>query len=101
MPKRVSDDIDHVPADPKPSKIPKKKPPPPGPPPEHTPILISNPLLHGHSQLPTYIRPDNVYGIFCLFFSEDVLYTLRDLPINTLNYIPGQPISRLYAISGR
>lgn len=89
MPKRVSDDVDHVPADPKPSKIPKKKPPPPGPPPEHTPILISNPLLHGHSQLPTHIRPDDAYGIFCLFFSEDVLCTLRDHTNQYAELYPG------------
>jgi len=78
MPKRVSDDIDHVPADPKPSKIPRKKPPPPGPPPKHVPILISNPLRHGYGQFPTHIRPDDAYGIFSLFFSDDVISTLRD-----------------------
>ena len=71
--KRASDDIDHVPIDPKPSKILKKKPPPPGSPPEHVPILINNPLVHGHSQIPEYIKSDDVYNIFCLFFSDKTL----------------------------
>ena len=81
--KRVSDDIDHVPIDPKPSKIPRKNPPPPPPPPTHAPILISNPLHHGHSQIPEEIAPDDAYSIFCLFFSDDVLSTIRD---NTNQY---------------
>ena len=71
--KRVSDDIDHVPIDPKPSRIPKRKPPPPPSPPEHVPILINNPLLYGHSQLPEHIEPDDVYSIFCLFFNDEIL----------------------------
>ena len=76
--KRVSDDIDHVPIDPKPSKIPKKKPPPPGSPPEHVPILINNPLVHSHSQIPEHIKSDDVYNIFCLFFSDKTLSIIRD-----------------------
>ena len=76
--KRVSDDIDHVPIDPRPSKIPKKKPPLPGPPPEHVPILINNPLVHGHSQIPEHIEPDDAYSIFCLFFDESTLSIIRD-----------------------
>ena len=86
--KRVSDDIDHVPIDPKPSKIPKKKPPPPGPAPEHVPILISNPLLHRHGQLPQHIELDDVYGIFQLFFSDEILSTIRD---NTNQYAEFYP----------
>ena len=76
--KRASDDIDHVPIDPKPSKIPKKKPPPPGSPPKHIPILINNPLVHSHSLIPEHIELDDIYNIFCLFFRDKTLSIIRD-----------------------
>ena len=71
-------DIDHVPIDPKPSKIPRKKPPSPPPTPRHVPILIKNPLLHGHGHLPKHIQADDAYSIFSLFFSDKVLSIIRD-----------------------
>ena len=86
--KRVSDDVDHVPIDPKPSKIPKINPPPPPPPPQHVPILINNSLLHGQSRLPEHILPYDVYKIFSLFFNNDVLSTIRD---NTNKYAECHP----------
>ena len=81
--KRVSDDIDHVPIDPKPSKIPKKKPPPPGPAPQHVPLLINNPLLDGHGELPPGTKADDPCAIFSLFFSDQTLSEIRD---NTNQY---------------
>ena len=81
--KRVSDDIDHVPIDPKPSKIPRKEPPAPGLPPEHVPILINNPLVHGHSRIPDHIEQNDPYGLFCLFFNDTTLSAIRD---NTNQY---------------
>ena len=94
--KRVSDDIDHVPIDPKPSRIPKKKPPPPPSPPKHVPILINNPLFHGHSQLPEHIKLDDVYSIFCLFFSDEILFNICQ---NTNQYAEFYPSKddKLYA----
>ena len=94
--KRVSDDIDHVPIDPKPSRIPKKKPPPPPSPPKHVPILINNPLLHGHSQIPEHIKLDDVYSIFCLFFSDEILFNICQ---NTNQYAEFYPSKddKLYA----
>ena len=86
--KRVSDDIDHVPIDPKPSKRSRKDPPTPPPPPTHAPILINNPLQHGHSQIPDSIAPDDVYSIFSLFFSDEVLVRIRD---NTNQYAQFHP----------
>ena len=86
--KRVSDDIDHVPIDLKPSKIPRTKPPSPSPPPQHVPILINNPLLHGQSRLPEHLEPSDVYGIFSLFFTDDILSTIRD---NTNEYAKKYP----------
>ena len=53
--KRLSDDIDHVPTDPKPTKKAKKAPPRPGPIPDFRPLEINNQLLHGQSNLPDHI----------------------------------------------
>lgn len=49
---RESDDVDHVPIDPKPSKVSKKPPPTPWPLPEFTPMLIENPLTYGVNIFP-------------------------------------------------
>ena len=61
--KRVSDDIDHVPIDPKPSNILKKKPPPLGSTLKHISLLINNLLLNGHGELPSNVRVDAHYAI--------------------------------------
>ena len=86
--KRVSDDIDHVPIDPKPSKILRKNPPPPPSPPKHIPILINNPLLHGRNRIPDHIKLNDAYSIFRLFFDDEILAQICQ---NTNNYAEFYP----------
>lgn len=76
--KRSSDDVDHVPVDPKPTKKPRKKAPEPWPIPAYKPIAIANPLTYGQSQLPSPTMADSPYAIFSLFFTDEILATIRD-----------------------
>lgn len=75
---RISDDVDHVPIDPKPSSRSTKKLPPPNPLPKYTPMSIQKPWTRGHRKLPPEIDSTNPYAIFGLFFSETVLVKLCD-----------------------
>ena len=87
---KVSNDLDHVKKDPKPSKTPKGPPPSPWPLPKYTPVDIKKPWTNGISQLPDIIAPDNPYTIFNLFFNDQVieilvrhinLYTFLDISL--------------------
>ena len=70
---RVSDDVDHIPTDPK-DQTPSKAPPPaPWPIPDFIPREINNPLTHGQGNLPEDIKPDDPYAIFSLFFDDFIL----------------------------
>lgn len=80
---RVSDDIDHVPIDPKPSKPSRKPPPEPWPLPDYQPIVISNPLTYGQGNLPDHVDSGSPYAIFSLFFTE---YHLGIFADNTNQY---------------
>ena len=74
--KRVSDDVDHVPIDPKPSKVPKKPPPKQWDPPPFDPMVINNPLIYGKAKLPPHIPINSPYDIFHLFFTDEILSSL-------------------------
>ncbi len=73
---KVSNDLDHVRKDPKPTKVPKEPPPKPWPLPKYTPVKITKPFTDGQGQLPNTIAPDDPYAIFGLFFSDDSLKIL-------------------------
>ena len=73
---RVSNDLDHVKKDPKPSKTPRGDPPRPWPLPKFKPVQINQPWSHGQSRLPSTIAPDDPYAIFSLFFNEEVIQIL-------------------------
>ena len=73
---KVSNDLDHVKLDPKPSKAPKGRPPDPWPLPTYTPLRITKTRTHGQGQLPNTIPPDDPYAIFSLFFSNEVIQIL-------------------------
>lgn len=76
--KRVSDDVDHVPIDPKPSKIPKKTPPTPWPLPKFNPMPIIQPYTNGAGDLPPHIDVKPPYDIFSLFFTDEILISLAE-----------------------
>ena len=73
---KVSDDLDHVKLDPKPSKTPKGRPPAPWPLPTYTPLRITKTRTHGQGQLLNTIAPDDPYAIFSLFFSIEAIQIL-------------------------
>ena len=73
---KVSNDLDHVRLDPKPSKTPKGSPPEPWPLPTYTPLRIKKTRTHGQGYLPNTIPSDDPYAIFSLFFSYEVIQTL-------------------------
>ena len=73
---KVSNDLDHVRLDPKPSKTPKGPPPTPWPLPTYTPLRIKKTRTHGQGHLLNTIPPDDPYTIFSLFFSYEVIQTL-------------------------
>lgn len=76
--KRISDDIDHVPVDPKPTKKPRKKPPEPWTLPAFEPVAIADNLTYGQSQLPDPTMAESPYAVFSLFFIDDILAIIRD-----------------------
>ena len=73
---KVSNDLDHVRKDPKPSKTPKGRPPAPWPIPTYTPLKITTTRTHGQGHLPTTMAPDDPYAIFSLFFNDEAIQTL-------------------------
>ena len=73
---KVSNDLDHVRKDPKPTTIPKERPPDPWPLPTYVPLKITNPRTHSQGHLPNTIAPDNPYAIFSLFFSDETIQIL-------------------------
>ena len=73
---KVSNDLDHVKKDPKPSKTIKERPPDPWPLPTFVPLRINNPLARGQGYLPDTVTPDDPYEIFSLFFSNEAIQTL-------------------------
>ena len=75
MPKRVGDDIDHVRSEP--TKKSKKAPPPePWEMPQFVTMPIQSPFSHGQGRLPPYVRTDDPYGIFSLFYTKSILTIL-------------------------
>ncbi len=86
---RVSDDIDHVPIDPKPTRLPKKPAPKPWPLPAFEPIQITNPLTYGHGLLPDDVPSDAPFAIFSLFFDDSTLIILRDHTNEYAELYPG------------
>ena len=77
MPKRVSDDIDHVPIEPPAKKL-KKHPPKQWLLPKFKPQAITGALTYGYGSLPKNASHDDPYSIFCLFFTEDILQIIAD-----------------------
>ena len=77
---RVSDDVNHVEQDPKPTRKSKKKPPKPWPLPTFSPMIITNPLTYDE---PIDINFATPYEIFTRFFTDDILNMLT---INTNEY---------------
>ena len=75
---KISNDLDHVKKDPKPSNTPKGRPPDPWPLPKYVPLKITRRRTHGQGHLPNTIAPDDPYGIFSLFFSNETIQTLVD-----------------------
>lgn len=75
---KVSDDIDHVPIDPKPRAPAKKPPPEPWKLPKFKPTQITNPLEHGQGNLPPNVNPQDPLQIFSLFFNQQILQTLAN-----------------------
>ena len=73
---KISNDLDHVKQDPKPSTVPKGHPPDPWPLPTYVPLKIKQRRTHGQGQLPNTIAPDNPYAIFNLFFSDETIQIL-------------------------
>ena len=73
---KISNDLDHVKQDPKPSTVPKGYPPDPWPLPTYVPLKIKQRRTHGQGQLPNTIAPDNPYAIFNLFFSDETIQIL-------------------------
>ena len=91
---KISDDLDHVKKNPKPSNPPKGRPPDPWPLPTYVPLKITNPRTHGQGHLPDTVAPDNPYAIFSLFFSNE---TIQVLVYHTNEYAfqhPGSEKSR-------
>ena len=70
---KISDDLDHVREDSKPTQPPKQPPPRPWPLLKYTSVTISNALTHGQGYLSNTVASDDPYAIFSLFFSEEVL----------------------------
>ena len=77
---RVSDDIDHVIPDPKPSTAAKKPPPAPGRLPDYEPMQIKTPYRTGVHNLPPHVLVESPYEIFSVFFD---VYTLQKLAKHT------------------
>ena len=73
---KVSNDLDHVRKDPKPTKVPKEPPPKPWKLPKFTPVKIKKPFTDGEGQLPSTVASDDPYAIFNLFFNEETLKVL-------------------------
>ena len=91
---KVSNDLDHVKKDPKPSNTPKGRPSDPWPLPTYVPLKISNPRTNGQGHLPNTVAPDDPYAIFSLFFSDE---TIQILVYHTNEYAfqhPGPEKSR-------
>lgn len=78
MPKRASDDVDHVPIDPKPKKKPRKPAPEPWESPHFDPLPLLQYQTHGEANLPSYVDPKDPYAISGLFFTDEVIQTLAD-----------------------
>ena len=77
MPKRVSDDIDHVPIEPPAKKL-KKHPPKQWLLPKFKPQAITGALTYGYGSLPKNASHDDPYSIFCLFFTKDILQIIAN-----------------------
>ena len=73
---KVSNDLDHVRKDPKPSTTPKGRPPTPWPLPTYVPLKITNARTHGQGHLPKTVASDDPYAIFSLFFNDEAIQTL-------------------------
>lgn len=90
---KLSDDVDHVLQDPKPTKKPKIPPPEPWEIPTFSPMEIASPPTYGHS---IKLETDDPYEIFSLFLTEDALELIAT---NTnrnqeLNPAPRSPYAR-------
>ena len=75
---RVSNDIDHIPIDPKDSKPSNELPPTPELIPDFQPLKIDNSLTYEQDNLLEGICPDDSYAIFNLFFNVATLQILVD-----------------------
>ena len=69
----VSNDVDHVPIDPKATTIPKKAAPTPWEHPAYVPISINNKLTYGQGKLPRHIDKESPYDVFSLLFTDGIL----------------------------
>ena len=76
MPKRLSDDIDHVPINPKPQKKPRKPVPAVWKMPKYDPLPVLREQTYGEPNLPSHINASDPYVIFSLFFTDDILRAL-------------------------
>ena len=73
---KMSDDLDHVRKDPKPTTTPKGRPPDPWPLPTYVPLRISSPRTYGQGCLPSTVAPDDPVAIFDLFFNDEAIQVL-------------------------
>ena len=95
---KVSNDLDHVKQDPKPTTAPKGVPSKPKRLPKYTPVKIKQPYINGQGNLSNIVAPNDPYAIFSLFFDESTLKILVQ-HINEyafLNSGPEKPDARIW-----
>ena len=73
---RVSNDVDHVVPDPKPSNPPESHPLSPGRCQTYEPTYIEQPFRTGVYSLPSKISIDSPFAIFNLFFNSSIFKTV-------------------------
>ena len=73
---KVSNDLNHVKQDPKPTTAPKEAPPKPKRLPKYTPVKIKQPYTNNQGNLPNIVTLNDPYAIFSLFFDESTLKIL-------------------------
>ena len=89
---KISDDLDHVREDSKPTQPPKQPPPRPWPLPKYTPVTISNALTHGQGYLSTHISLgiSTVRGNIVSSLPVNYLSDLRDSSVDPVLHVQGE-----------